>query len=105
MITEHAAVREAALRLSAKESAARGNARCCTPDGRAYSRSSAAENDKGKARQRSLRWLELGWEVATTAAREEARKEVVLEMLRALIENFRRGMQAQVDLARWETAW
>jgi len=28
--------------------------------------------------------MELGWEGATTAAREEARKEAVLEMLRAL---------------------
>ena len=28
--------------------------------------------------------MELGWEGATTAAREEARKEAVLEVLRAL---------------------
>ena len=87
------------------ESAARERARRGTPDGRAYSRSDAAEGDKGKARQRSLRWMELGWEGATTAAREEARKEVVLEMLRPLIEDSRRGMQAQVFLARWETPW
>jgi hypothetical protein len=38
--------------------------------------------------------MELGWEGATTTAREEARKEDVLEMLRALVEDFRRGVQA-----------
>ena len=37
--------------------------------------------------------MELGWEGATTAAREEARKEDVLEMQRALVEDFRRGVQ------------
>jgi len=37
--------------------------------------------------------MELEWEGATTAAREEARKEDVLEMLRALVEDFRRGVQ------------
>ena len=52
-----------------------------------------AEDGKGKAKQRSLRWMELEWEGATTAAREEARKEDVLEMLRALVEDFRRGVQ------------
>ncbi len=35
----------------------------------------------------------LGWEGATTAAREEARKVDVLEMLRVLVEGFRRGVQ------------
>jgi hypothetical protein len=59
VITERIAVREAARRLGVKD-------------------------DEGKARRRSLRWMELGWEGATTAAREEARKEAVLEMLRAL---------------------
>jgi hypothetical protein len=38
--------------------------------------------------------MELGWEGATTTAREEARKEDVLEMQRALVEDFRRGVQA-----------
>ena len=39
--------------------------------------------------------MELGWEGATTAVREEARKEDVLEMQRALVEDFRRGMQSR----------
>lgn len=80
MITERIAVREAAWRLGVKD-------------------------DEGKARRRSLRWMELGWEGATTAAREEARKEAVLEMLRALVEDSRRGVKAQVFLARWESLW
>jgi hypothetical protein len=37
--------------------------------------------------------MELGWEGATTAAREEARKEDVLAMQRAPVEDFRRGVQ------------
>jgi hypothetical protein len=105
MTTEHAAVPEAARRLSAKESAARERARRGTPDRRAYAPAGAAEDDKGKARQRSLRWMELGWEGTTTAAREEARKEDVLEMLRALVEDSRRGVQARIFLARWESLW
>ena len=64
MTTERAAVREAARRLSAKDSAARECARGGTPDVRAYAHWGAAEDGKGKARQRSLRWMELGWEGA-----------------------------------------
>jgi hypothetical protein len=105
MTTEHAGVREAARRLSAKDSAARDGARGGTPDVRAFAHWGVAEDGKGKARQRSLRWMELGWEGTTTAAREEARKEAVLEMLRALVEDSRRGVQARVFLARWESLW
>jgi hypothetical protein len=93
MTTERAAVREAARRQSAKDSAARERAWGGNSDVRAYAKWGTAEDDKGKARQRSLRWMELGWEGATTAAREKARKEDVLEMLRALVKDFRRGVQ------------
>jgi hypothetical protein len=93
MTTERAAVREAARRQGAKDSAARERAWGGTSDVRAYAKWGTAEDGKGKARQRSLRWMELRWEGATTAAREEARKEDVLEMLRALVEDFRRGVQ------------
>jgi hypothetical protein len=48
--------------------------------GRAYGHSDATEDGRGKARRRSLRWTELGWEGTTIAAREEARNEAVLEM-------------------------
>jgi hypothetical protein len=58
-------------------------ARDGTLDRPAFAHSGAVEDVKGKARQRSLRWIDLGWEGATTAAREEARKEAVLEMLRS----------------------
>ncbi len=49
--------------------------------------------------------MELGWEVTTTAAREEVRAEDVLGMLRALVKDFQRGAQARVFLARWESPW
>ncbi len=78
MITERIAVREAARRLGVKD-------------------------DEGKARRRSLRWMELGWEGATTAAQEEARKEAILEMLRALVEDSRRGIKVRVFVTRWES--
>jgi hypothetical protein len=75
MTTERAAVREAARRQSAKDSAARERAWGGNSDVRAYAKWGTAEDGKGKPRQRSLRWMELGWEGATTAAREEVRKE------------------------------
>jgi hypothetical protein len=109
MTAEHAAVREATRRLgvevievSAARGPARERARGGTPHGSAYAHSGAPEDGKGKARQRSLRWMELGWQGTTTAARE-ARKEDVLEMLRALVEDSKRGVQARVFVARWET--
>ena len=40
---------------------------------------------------------------ATTAAREEARKEAVLEMLRALVEDSRRGVKEKVFVTPWES--
>ena len=105
MTTERPAVREAAWRQSAKNSAARERAWGGNSDVRAYAKWGPAEDGKGKARQRSLRWMELVWEGATTAAREEARKEDVLKMLRALVEDSKRGVQARVFVARWETPW
>jgi hypothetical protein len=102
--TEHVTVREATRRLGVKDDAAWERARRGSPDVRAYAHSGAAEEGKGKARQRSLRWMELGWE-GTTAAREEARKEAVLEMLRALVEDSRRGAKARVFVTRWESLW
>jgi hypothetical protein len=49
--------------------------------------------------------MELGWDGTTTAAREEARKEAVLDMLRALVEESKRGVQSRIFLARWESLW
>ena len=105
MTTEHATVQEVARRLSVQESADRERARRGTPDRRAYAPAGTAEDDKGKARRRSLRWMELAWEGTTTAAREDARTEDVLEMLRALVEDSQRCVRARVFLARWESPW
>jgi hypothetical protein len=74
-------------------------------DGGAYMQSGAAEDSKGKIRQRSVRWMELWWKDTMTAAREEARTEDVLEMLRALVEDSQRGVQARAFLMRWESLW
>ncbi len=82
MTTEHDAVREAVRRPSAKDSVDRDRARGGTPNRPAFAHSGAVEQVKGRARQRSLRWMELGWDGTTTAAREEARKEAVLDVLR-----------------------
>jgi hypothetical protein len=74
-------------------------------DGGAYTQSGAAEDGKGKIRQRSVRWMELWWKDTMTAAREEAKTEDVLEMLRALVEDSQRGVQARAFLMRWESLW
>jgi len=108
MTTERAAVREASRRLSVKDGTKRERerARGGPPEVLCpYAPAGAAEDDKGKARRRSLRWMELGWQGTTTAAREEARKEAVLETLRALVEDSRRGVKAKVFLVRWESLW
>jgi hypothetical protein len=104
MTTDHIMVQDAARRPGVDDIA-----RECTwhdaPNGSAYEHSGATEDAKGKAKRRSLRWMELGWEGATTAVREEAREEAVLEMLRGLVADSRRGVKARVFLARWEAPW
>lgn len=81
MTTDRVVVQDAARRPSVDHNACE-----CTwhdaPNSSVYGHSGATEDGRGKARRRSLRWMELGWEGTTTAAREEARKEAVLEMLR-----------------------
>lgn len=56
-------------------------------------------------RRRSLRWMELGWEGATTAAWEEKRKEEILAMFKGLAEDSRRGAEARPFVARWRPLW
>lgn len=79
MITDRVVVQDGARRPSVDDAARvcawHDAPNCC----RAYAHSGATKHG-GDARRRSLRWMELGWESATTAAREEARKEAVLEM-------------------------
>ena len=45
--------------------------------------------------------MELGWQGTMTATREEAKKEAVFEMLRALVEDFSQGVKAQVFVTLW----
>jgi hypothetical protein len=104
MTTDRVVVQDVAKRFSVDHTA-RECAWRDAPDGSAYGHSGATEDDQGKARRRSLRWMELGWDGATTAVREEARKEAVLEMLRGLVADSRRGVQARVFVARWEAPW
>jgi len=49
--------------------------------------------------------MELGWEGATTAAREEKRKEEILAMFKGLAEDSRRGAEARPFVARWRPLW
>jgi hypothetical protein len=105
MTTERIPVREATWRLGVKDGPEPERARGGTSDTRACAPADTAKDDNGKARRRSLRWMELGWEGATTAAQEEARKEAILEMLRALVEDSRRGVKARVFVTRWESLW
>ena len=104
MTAEHAAVQEAARRLGVQESADSERPSRHSGPSRLRTRERSRRR-QGEARRRSLRWMELGWEGATTAAREEARKEAVLEMLRALVEDSRRGVKAQVFVTPWESLW
>ena len=81
MTTDRVVVQDAARRPIVDD-----NAHECAwhgaPNCRAYGDSGVTEDGKRKARQSSPRWMELGWEGTTTAAREEARKEAIIEMLR-----------------------
>jgi hypothetical protein len=104
MTTDRVVVQDAAQRFSVNHTA-RERAWRDAPEGSAYAHRGAAEDGKSKARQRSLRWMELGWEGTTTAAQEEARKEAVLEMLRGLVSDSSRGVKARVFVARWEAPW
>ena len=63
------------------------------------------ERDGEEKRRRSLRWMELGWEGATTAAWEEKRKEEVLAVFKGLAEDSRRGAEVRQFVARWRPLW
>jgi hypothetical protein len=49
--------------------------------------------------------MELGWEGATTAAREEKRKEEILAVFKGLAEDSRRGAEVRQFVARWRPLW
>jgi hypothetical protein len=92
MTTELASVREAARRLGVKEG--------CPGPSHTRGRPRTVRRKPGKVARAG--W---SWEGTTTAAQEEARKEANIELLQALVEDSRRGVQVRVFLARWESLW
>ncbi len=64
---------------------------------------SEAESKSSEARMRSLRWMDMLWEGANTAALEEARKEEVLAVFRELARDSKGdGVREYVP---WEPWW
>jgi hypothetical protein len=63
------------------------------------------ERSREEKRRSSLRWMELEWEGATTAAQEEKRKEEVIAVFRALAEDSKRGAEVRKFVARWGAPW
>jgi hypothetical protein len=64
---------------------------------------SEVEGKSSAARPRSLRWMEILWEGANTAALEEDRKEEVLAVFRELA---RRSKGGEVrEYVPWEPRW
>ena len=92
MTTELASVREAARRPGVKEG--------CPGPSHTRGRPRTVRGKPGKVARAG--W---SWEGTTTAAQEEARKEAIIELLRALVEDSRRGVQVRVLLPRWESLW
>ena len=64
---------------------------------------SEVESKSGAARTRSLRWMELLWEGANTAALEEDRKEEVLAVFRELARDSKGGEVC--EYVSWEPRW
>ena len=64
---------------------------------------SEVESKSSAARARSLRWMEMLWEGANTAALEEYRKEEVLAVFRELARDSR-GREVR-EYVSWEPRW
>ena len=64
---------------------------------------SKAESKSSAARARSLRWMEMLWEGANTAALEEGRKEEVLAVFRELARDSKSGEVR--EFVPWEPRW
>lgn len=64
---------------------------------------SEVESKSSAARARSLRWMELLWEGANTAALEEDRKEEVLAVFRELARDSK-GMEVR-EYVSWGPRW
>lgn len=65
---------------------------------------SEAESERSEAKTRSLRWMEMMWEGASTAAQEEKRKEEVLAVFRELARDSRREREVR-EYVPWEPLW
>jgi hypothetical protein len=64
---------------------------------------SEVESKSSVARTRSLRWMEMLWRGANTAALEEDRKEEVLAVFRDLSRHSRGGEVR--EYVPWEARW
>jgi hypothetical protein len=65
---------------------------------------SASQSENSEARTRSLLWMEMLWEGANTTAREEDRKEEVLEVFRELARDSRSKQKVR-EYVPWEPLW
>jgi hypothetical protein len=63
-----------------------------------------AESKSSEARTRSLRWMEMLWEGANTAALEENRKEETLAVFRELARDSRREGAVR-EYVPWKPRW
>lgn len=60
--------------------------------------------ERTEARTRTLRWMELLWEGASTTAREEDQKEEVLAVFRELARESKREGKLR-EYVPWQTLW
>ena len=65
---------------------------------------SEAESKSSEARTRSLRWMDMLWEGANTAALEEDRKEEVLAVFRELARDSKSEREVR-EYVPWEPRW
>ena len=65
---------------------------------------SEAQSEGREARTRSLRWMEVLWEGATTTAQEENRKDEVLWVFRELARDSKREKEVR-EYVPWEPRW
>ncbi|MDQ3913245.1 MAG: hypothetical protein M3305_16030 [Actinomycetota bacterium] len=65
---------------------------------------SEAGSERTVARTRSLRWMEILWEGASTTTREENHKEQVLAVFRELARESEHGGQIR-EYVPWQPLW
>ena len=65
---------------------------------------SEARSENSVVRKRTLLWMEMLWEVTNTTAQEEERKEEVLGLFRALVQDSSREQEVR-EYEPWEPLW